>query len=177
MVLARLSLALLLFSVVACGDEGRDAVFKVETAIVPMDLPESHVDAELKPYVDAFREDARRFGRDYDEPDRLRVEYAGAIDGKVEDKSEVGLCSKRSYERQMSGVVRRVHSVRILRSISDDRYAVERTVYHELGHCLLGLEHEDALSAKSIMAKDFVLGTSLADDKWEALVSELFATY
>jgi hypothetical protein len=74
-----------------------------------------------------------------------RVAYAGAVQGKFVDElpeDAVGLCYTRKLADQTL-----VAEVSLLRSAWDSYGpGLRKTlVFHELGHCVLGLEHDEAV--------------------------------
>ena len=92
---------------------------------------QAEVSAELAPLWQEFGE---------------RVAYAGAVQGRFVDElpgDAVGLCYTRRLVDQTL-----VAEVSILRSAWDNYGpGLRKTlVFHELGHCVLGLEHDEAVS-------------------------------
>lgn len=81
------------------------------------------VDPSLKSYVDAFRRDFP-----HTPTDGITVEYSGAL-----KREQLATCTGRTLIR----VTTRPNS------FGPDRYSLEQTIYHELGHCALGLQHYD----------------------------------
>ena len=76
-----------------------------------------------------------------------RVAYAGDVPGKFVDKMEgddVGVCETKTLGGKVLW-----KRVSILRSAWDSYSADLRKelVFHELGHCVLGLEHDETLGS------------------------------
>lgn len=166
-------IALLCFSCCSCGSGQKAALFSVERAIVPVHIPDDYVALELAPFLDDFRRDAALHARDLEEPDRFRLDWFGSLEDP--DDGQVGFCQRRVVERRLSQTVVDIRTIEISRSLSDQPHSLRRSIYHELGHCLLGLDHDDVVSPESIMAAKFV-SRAYTPKEWSRLVAELLAT-
>lgn len=99
------------------------------------------VEPDLRPYYDAFTASSSQLGGVL-HSGLVDVEWADTLDsGDVpQGDHTIGLCS---YYQYSDGSV--ASHVQILRQPSDgidwDTIQLETVVYHELGHCLLGLGH------------------------------------
>jgi len=147
---------------------------RLENVFDPVSVPESHVDPELLPHVASFRAAAAAHGRSLDEPDRLRVVLIGDPELRLTTGGEVGLCTQRRSKRPLTMDVIDVRTVVVLEPLLERPLALRRTIYHELGHCLLGLTHAHAKTHRSIMAAKYVGNSSADEMDWDALVAELF---
>jgi hypothetical protein len=154
------------------GDASRSFLFRVERAVSPVFIPDGLVDPELRPLLDGFLADAAAHGVAVGMPDRLRLELIGAETAPL--LGEAGTCSRRSIRRELSGVQIDIRIVRLTRALKARPMALKLAVYHELGHCLLGLSHAAARSEASIMSPRFPGNVAFTEAAWVALVAELF---
>lgn len=158
-------------------------------------MPARAYDRELAPVVDEFLATARAFGRKIDGKvlDRLRI--VAYVDDLVQKRLDygqpaadgddvAGTCTDAEVE-DVQGIMklrwkvteRHWSEVWIAASFkprsADDRLILRELVFHELGHCLLGLEHYAGREHR-------IMSPSVSDDpqglaaSWAALTKELF---
>jgi hypothetical protein len=94
------------------------------------------VDPRLQPHVDSFMSDCKSHGMQ----DKCNVGMAklSSVEFGSEAPTFAGVCIRDGLNR-----------VVIDESISDDQ--IKFVVYHELGHCILGKQHDNS----EIMASDY----------------------
>ena len=158
-------LSLLLCMMLAgCGSQFSCGSQRVNTP--PAQLPDSPCTGEkiagrlhptLSFYVDRFTADARQYGKP--------CYYTFTIGFITERPPDIGDAAV--------GYCRRGFEVRVVKSFWDSASATERNVliYHELGHCALGLDHVDD---KPDIMNSYLLDESIADKKWDSLVKTMF---
>lgn len=113
-------------------------------------------DEELQPYLDAFSTDAKEWDVGCYYTTEMRIDVTGFEHGN----SVIGYCQRPLL-------------VSLRRPYWDIATPTERLVlmYHELGHCALGLDHDD--SEPDIM-NAAILDSKYAKNHWNELVDELF---
>lgn len=103
---------------------------------VKNDKPQGSVSSELKPYLDKFESYARANGIDVDSYS-LSMSFSESMPKSDNGGFVIGYC-QRSIEGQ-NVVIQ--GSYWNSASVSDR----EQLIFHELGHCLLGLSHNDTI--------------------------------
>lgn len=130
--------------------------------------PVYSVDPEVQTFVNNFYAEAKEHGLKVQQSDLIvRFETGNNLDRK----GALGNCE------QGDNITPVVEVRRIL--FSFDSLAIERVIYHELGHCLLGREHNDALNSegKAISLMNTRLGAidaSFYRTHRQEFISELF---
>lgn len=109
---------LIAFSLVSCSRDEEAA--DIESKSSPM-----RVEAGLEQHVEAFLLGCRNAGVNCP-TDGLTVQWSNYVGSDL-----LGYCSRTSNNRH----------VYILRQTGADRAEIPLTVAHELGHCILGLDH------------------------------------
>jgi hypothetical protein len=146
-----------------------------------MDGPDKFFDPDLTPFLEKFISEANDNGVDMPGLGELKIlRFVDNFDKRVGGKHILGLCKKR--ERKGLDLVsrsRRWREVLIKRSVAGsavvDNKVLEYIIYHELGHCLLNLDHSPPLSAPRIMrAKVSLTSGDWLRENWTAVVGELF---
>ena len=158
------ALAYFLGACVACGTQ--DIFEPTPTYTAPVNKTyETEIDEVLYPFVAMFLKDCE--ARRTDCKKKLeRIKEIKVVDIPDVDKSDkevvIGLCYDTLFNR-------RVH---INRAIIDyaDRY-LQALMYHELGHCMYGLDH--------LKQSDRIMSPAMPPllvliNQWEELVEELF---
>jgi len=115
-----------------------------------------HVDEALKPYYEDFLLEAKKRSRPVDPS---KIHFASL----VEDSTFLGKCSYGE------GIFVSQKKTRM------DPCALRVAVFHELGHCLLDLRHNDESGVTHIMQKRFEPSCAIYLYSWDDLVDELFA--
>lgn len=101
----------------------------------------AQIDAELKPYVDMFLQDASRLGRN--------VTIGGLIvkfDNDLGNKNFIATCKTGSKMLPTITFSNNFYNYYKSRGMFND---IEQVMFHELGHCLLGLQHNDAIDQRT----------------------------
>jgi hypothetical protein len=128
-----------------------------------------HVDEELKELFNNFIEDANFYGNAKKIAGHLSV--LGSVTFKeiyTEEERTLGTC--RRY-RTLQGDTVTYSEIFIDPSLKSDPIKLKAVVYHELGHCLLGLEH---VTYKIDLMNAQLLHKSYLEVMWDELVYELF---
>lgn len=121
------------------------------------------IDRELMPYVHGFMEDCHRYGADLSAAGQLqRVSMVNDIEG-----DNVGVCWTH-----MSRSLKLLWYSTIEVTKMGSEIEQQALIYHELGHCVLGLDHVP----DSIMAP-FILDKPILEAKWDKLVEGLCLRY
>ncbi len=155
----------------SCGKSARETTFNAERAVAPVHIPDSFVAPAAADLVNEFLSDAARLDRKFVMPERLRVTIVEKIENS--GKIEIGHCTRRWVERKVSATRVNIHSVELSAELLDRPYLFRRTVYHELGHCLLNLPHVEASSPRSIMSETVFANETYDENEWLHLVEEL----
>lgn len=166
----KLAILTLILSVVtatciACGTG--DIFYPAQSPRLPTDVTyETEIDEELKLFVALFMQDCKERRTDCEY--RLnRIKEIKVVDmpdlDKTDNETVVGLCYDGLF-------VKRVH---VNRDIIDyaDRY-LQALMYHELGHCMYGLDHLE--ESDKLMSPAMPSFTTLLRN-WRPLVDEMFA--
>lgn len=96
----------------------------------------NNIDAELQVYVSSFENDAKAMGRDL-EIENLTVKF-----GESSNPNQLGLCSL-----EKSGPIITVSRTNYDNYVKLKKFSdIELVMYHELGHCILFLRHNDSYS-------------------------------
>ena len=135
--------------------------------------PEAHWDPLLVPFVEDFREDALFYGcslnrinlKIVERVDKETVRYGQAMGDAV------GICTDMTLESGTMNYTTKWHEIWILDSIIDYN-KLRDVMYHELGHCYLGLEHSEG--GTSIMYETTLSKKTLDGLDWEERKDELF---
>jgi hypothetical protein len=148
-----------------CGSEFEPPAI-AKGAPVPCNYQSSirgRVDSELQEDVRAFFADARKHG-ETDCPRLKEITFADSAKDMGEDESSmiIGLCISSGR-------------VKILKWWWTVAEPIERKglIYHELGHCLLKLDHSTEPSVN--LMSPYILTASKLADHWDDLVDKLFA--
>jgi hypothetical protein len=157
-----LLLVLALVSPSACGEEKicrNEITYRPKNRMEPCYLSQlSHrIHPTLEPLVSLFSADA--LDRDVPCYHTLTIGFIDKLPKNV-DEHTIGYCMQ-SIE------------VRMLKPYWEAASATERLtlLYHELGHCALGLEHHD--DDYDIM-NSFLLHETIAEKEWDELVNKMF---
>jgi hypothetical protein len=125
------------------------------------------IDPELQPFVDDFMRDCE--ARRTDCAKRMdRIKSIKLVDmpdlDKSDDEAVIGLCYDRPFTRR----------IEISKDIMDKpNLYIKVLMYHEIGHCAYGLDHETVPDAiMSPVMPSFVL---LLRD-WQLLLADFFVT-
>lgn len=174
----------LLFLAVGCGKQKSQ-------------MPDRHHDTRLQFYFDEFRVDAQRFNVNIDSQavDSLRVmKFVEDVDSEKlargqtvneNDSGTIGTCATFEERSSFNAGVKPLKSKTIawnevwidqgLASANAHPLALKELVYHELGHCLFGLDHASSKPHK-IMSPEMSLNGRWLTDNWDALLIEFFAS-
>jgi len=157
---------LMLLFLVGCGDQFQDKRFLAPIPVTNQVRP-TLLSEDFRPFVEQFYIDAEK----RDVATSTMVESVGFIDDYGEGMDTIGRCSE-FYTHQSGPVTRKVT---VLRSDWDASTDIHRklVLYHELGHCALGLHHTE--ESQQIMAK-YALPDIFAELNWDELVNTLFTT-
>lgn len=160
-------------------------------------MPDRHHDTRLQFYFDEFRVDAQRFNVNIDSNsvNSLRVmKFVSDVNSEKvargqtvseNDSGTIGTCA--TFEER-SGFNAGFKPLKTKTNawneiwIDDDLtstkahpLALKELVYHELGHCLFGLDHA-ASKPHKIMSPEMSLNGRWLTDNWDALLIEFFAS-
>lgn len=128
----------------------------------------------VKEYVEAFHQ------RCVEQNHRVcldrwnKLEYvlfvpANVIQDTPDAHDRVGVCYLWEDEK------RRLHKTQVQLLEGDwDPKELEGLVYHELGHCVLGLDHQDGTVAHPTMMNPYLYTTDVYRIYWEQMVDEIF---
>ena len=157
-------------------------------------LPDRYLDAKLQIYLHEFLIDAKTLGVAIDQrlSNALRVMkfVTNVDDEKVSRGQEVsgepgtiGTCANFDEQKSVNAGFRTLNSKQSAWSevwIDDDLFskatdslALKEIVYHELGHCLLNLEHAQQ-NPHTIMSPQMSLDGKWLSSHWQDLVKGLF---
>ena len=117
----------------------------------------SYIDPALAPYVSEFKDDMRSYYKDTKRPGRALqvVKFSNLAPGLA------GTCKVMEAE-SINVYYMEIHISNKLRDGADD--FLRRTMYHELGHCLLDLDHVEGKPS---------LMNSTINDSYGASIPEL----
>lgn len=144
--------------------------------------PDKFFDPDLVPFLEKFISEADDHGVDMPGLDALRVlRFVDGFPGiDTATKRIMGLCKKRTVKGSgYVSVARRWREVLIRRPVDGrarvDNKIIEYIVYHELGHCLLNLDHSPPLGAPRIMRPSVSMASGgWLNKNWTAVVGEFF---
>lgn len=179
-------LMIAMFVLVGCGKPVKGGYLKhlndVGVSIIYGNLPTApkgptKVNPELKAIWDDFQADAPKHNASL-QAGLQDVDWVDTLDssGQQNGAHTIGLCYWIMYN---DGT--KASHIRILKypyedgSTPWDPLQLRTTVYHELGHCLLGLEHTPQNSYQ-IMDPVVSLTTEQMEDNWTNLVNFEFAS-
>lgn len=159
--------------------------------------PERFIDPYLATYIENFVADAQSHGVSLSGAslDRLRVvkfvdsvEHMQRMYGQAASDGDglAGACTDVATDNrvaaagiQVAGEEKRWQEIWIANSITNNGDApapvLRELMYHELGHCFLGLEHA-APAPHKIMSPSVSGNVAFLSKNWERLVAELFAS-
>ena len=103
-------------------------------------------------------------------PESLRVSFK---ENHEFLNSEVGYCKRRWVERKVSATRINIHSVELSDLLLKKDRLLRQTIYHELGHCILDLQHDESLSKRSIMSRIVFENEGYSEEEWQHLVAEM----
>ena len=149
-----------------------DVMIKVLYGVPGPILPiTTEVDAQLRPYYDQFINDASiRRTRLNTGLETVKLVSEIASPDKDKDTRIIGVCIWHYYE---NGVALR--NVEIVKSLLSDPIQLKLVVYHELGHCLLNLDHTPN-NSQQIMDPISDLSSEYASKNWNDLVNYEFSS-
>lgn len=106
-------------------------------------------DIELYGYLYQFEAEAKHYGLELNDPNGLRVfKFSNLSEEHQSDPYIIGICQKWFVGSPNIWYIDQWESIEVLKPTNyDDQF--KALVYHELGHCLLNLEHTD--NPKDIM--------------------------
>lgn len=118
---------------------------------------------ELVGYIEDFAQDCRSYGADL--TDFRKLHYVNFADNIAGQKEMVGVCWTMSYPGM------KVATAIEVKDLNDDMLQ-KALMYHELGHCILNLDHRQGTIMSEEMMPRFVYETS-----WDKLVEDLCTRY
>lgn len=157
-------------------------------------MPDRYMDARLQFYLDEFVTDARNHGVtiDSDREDSLRVlKFVDNVDDEKQSRGQavsaeagtIGTCASFEEQKTFNAGFKSIktdaydwNEVWIdndLAAVTSHPLALKELIYHELGHCLLNLEHVQAKPHK-IMSPEMSLNGKWLTSNWDHLMTELF---
>lgn len=159
-------------------------------------MPDRFVDQDLGTFIAEFKAEAAARGRVIDGKldDKLRrVEYVDDIDGKRRDYGQTGpsplelsgACTDARLDNVMGSGRFKVDmgeakwseiwiSAKMIRGARvPDRRILKELMFHELGHCLLDLEHKET-GPHGIMSPVMHADPAWIEANWSDLLKELF---
>ena len=147
-----------------------DVMVKILYGVPGPILPiHTQVDDELKPYYEQFVNDAG-IRRTKLNTGLETVKVVNEIESPDKDKGTrvIGVCIWHYYD---NGVA--VRNIEIVKSLLSDPIQLRLVVYHELGHCLLNLDHTPN-NSKQIMDPISNLSDEYVTQNWNDLVNYEF---
>lgn len=159
--LSKISYIALTFSLLSCG-----AVGSLSEDYIPKnytDLPDLELDPILFQYVREFEKEAKSRGLDIS----YRLDKLRQLTWDSLERPKVGTCTSHSNSIGTMVWTRVVVSPKL----TNNTY-IRAVMFHELGHCVLGLDHRGGEIA-SIMSPSLTNKTYY-DNNWELLVDDLF---
>jgi hypothetical protein len=124
---------------------------------------ELHIDAELRPLFNLFMQDAARYGHSRKEllPDNTTLTIRQEVSlGAKKGNMVLGTCSGTKGSP--------VRVVKLRRDLLPE--ARKEVLFHELGHCLLGLDKHTAVGMMAAEVDSFCT----TDEGWPACVEGMF---
>lgn len=157
-------------------------------------MPDRFMDTKLQFYLEEFVIDARSHGVNIDgkREDALRVlKFVDNVDDEKKSRGQpvsaeagtIGTCANFEEQKTINAGFKtfktdsydwnEVWIASELGSESAHPLALKELIYHELGHCLLGLDHVEAKPHK-IMSPEMSLNGKWLTSNWDHLMTELF---
>lgn len=122
------------------------------------------VDPELQPGYDEFLYYSHVLGVSVN--DKLRnVQLVDSVDYTIPGEVVIGMC----YVYTASDGTVAYRDIKILKNLVDDPLTLRTTLFHEMGHCLLNLQHTGSENGE-IMDAVIDISDSDALSNWDALV-------
>ncbi len=158
-------------------------------------LPEKHHDARLQFYLDEFVADAEKNGvavnantieslrvmKFVADVDQEKLARGQAVSG---DSGTIGTCASFSEQKSMNAGFKTFYSKESgwsevwidndLDTKDTHPMALKELIYHELGHCLLGLDHVQP-KPHAIMSPEMSLNGKWLTANWDSLMKDFFA--
>ena len=136
--------------------------------------PMSSFDSEITPFYYSFLSDAKRFGVTVDAGDDLIGLHFGKLEAPVIGECNVQDLESTNVVTQETKNIGHWRDVTLQRPEGDILDAhFKETVYHELGHCLLNLNH--VADENAIMNPQLLLSSAQIEAMWEAQLKGFFA--
>jgi hypothetical protein len=164
----------LLTLLVACGQEN---TIISRRAPEPPPVTLKVDDALLKRYVDEFYQLCvdRNHSTCLDRFKKL--ESVAFVDATTIQNGEPGAENRAGVCYVWSDQYNRIHKTQIqVLNIEWDPKVLEGLIYHELGHCVLGLDHVQGGKNNPKMMNPYVYYAELYLEYWQQMVDELFTT-
>lgn len=176
-----LCVGMLLF--VGCGKKNKSS-----------NMPSRYMDARLQFYLDEFVIDARNHGVNIDgkREDALRVlKFVDNVDEEKRSRGQsvsaeagtIGTCASFEEQKTINTGFKTIKTDsydwnevwidKNMASSTSHPLALKELIYHELGHCLLGLDHVQPKPHK-IMSPEMSLNGKWLTSNWDSLMTELF---
>lgn len=154
---------LALLILVGCGSNNPVNIKRAETKIEP----------DLQGFYDEFLEYSQRFGVKVH-----RILYTMSYVDSIENTDNSLIVEGQCTTAFAGGIS--THSIAIRRIPRDDgipwdRIVLRTVVFHELGHCVMGLEHT-AMGSGQIMDPVMQMSPKYMEDNWDELVRYEFAS-
>jgi len=158
---------LILVFLVGCGYyEKPDDKDPLTNTAFPNPRIKHEIDEGLRNYFDAFMKDADLYGVNTDLVSKLRYMKFGETEAARNDRS-VGICSSYGDEEDLMYT-----TILISDSLKTSPIQLRAVVYHELGHCVLRMEHSPQ-SPPTIMSP-MMSSEIFYKRNWDRLVRNLF---
>lgn len=159
-------------------------------------MPDRQLDTRLQFYLDEFRTDAQKYNVHIDGAlfDSLRVmKFVPDVDAEKiargqelsGEEGTIGTCATFQEDKTINTGVRTLRTKSLswsevwidtdLASEQSHPMALKELMYHELGHCLLGLDHVQP-KPHAIMSPEMSLNGRWLTQNWAALLTEFFAS-
>lgn len=100
------------------------------------------VSVEFTPYIISFQEHAAQYGQNV-RIDDLIVRFNDKLNGT----ETIGLCTTDRYETP-------IIDIQPDHWYNQNEYGRQVLMYHELGHCVLGLDHDDSFIYSSVSGRN-----------------------
>lgn len=154
-----LLLSLLLLS---CGeDDNNDWVEKISLDPGPPEIDYEQPVDKLQTFIDEFKKDCGSYGRDLSRFSTLESVKFGDP-STDEEPNRVGVCNWWKHDGD-------VYKTEIIVSPLKSHILLRGLMYHELGHCILGLPH----TSDTTMMSPNLLSPYYYEDNWNNLVKQL----
>lgn len=160
----------------------------------PANMPDRFMDTRLQFYLDEFVIDARSHGIniDGDRADSLRVmKFVDSVDDEKKSRGQavsaeagtIGTCASFEEQKTINAGFKTIKTDSYdwsevwidndLAAESSHPLALKELIYHELGHCLLNLDHVQP-KPHSIMSPEMSLNGKWLTSNWDHLMKEFF---